>query len=152
MSLVERALAKMRESGRTTAPEAIPAVTKVELPPPTVAKLAPDPREQEGGGSSKIVKVNRTALRAYGLLAPEDQERRLADEYRQIKRPIVANALGRGVEKLPKGHLVMVASAIPGEGKTFSSINLALSLSLEKDVHVLLVDADVAKPHITRTF
>jgi exopolysaccharide/PEP-CTERM locus tyrosine autokinase len=44
----------------------------------------------------------------------------------------------------------MLASAIPGEGKTFTAINLAFSLSLEKDLHVLLVDADVSKPHISR--
>ena len=46
----------------------------------------------------------------------------------------------------------MMASAMPGEGKTFTSINLALSMALEKDLSVLLVDADVAKPHISRTF
>jgi len=45
-----------------------------------------------------------------------------------------------------------MASAIPGEGKTFTSINLALSLALEKDLEVLLVDADIPKPHISRTF
>ena len=37
----------------------------------------------------------------------------------------------------------MVTSALPGDGKTFTSINLALSMALERDVSVLLVDADV---------
>jgi exopolysaccharide/PEP-CTERM locus tyrosine autokinase len=46
----------------------------------------------------------------------------------------------------------MMASAMPGEGKTFTSINLAFSMALERDVSVLLVDADVAKPHISKLF
>jgi exopolysaccharide/PEP-CTERM locus tyrosine autokinase len=157
MSLVERALTKMRESGRAVpvgAAAPVPGVKHYAEDPPSLARLIPE-SEEEGipsSGSSKVVQVNRESLRANGLLGPENQERRLADEYRQIKRPIIANAMGRGTERLPKGHLVMVASAVPGEGKTFSSINLALSLSMEKDINVLLVDADIPKPHITRTF
>src|SRR5690606_4713039 len=76
----------------------------------------------------------------------------LADQYRHIKRPLISNATGRGGERLERGQLIMMASAMPGEGKTFTSINLALSMALEKDLSVLLVDADVAKPHISRTF
>src|SRR5690606_38566868 len=49
-------------------------------------------------------------------------------------------------------HLIMMTSALPGEGKTFTSISLAFSMALERDIHVLLVDADVAKPHISRLF
>ena len=46
----------------------------------------------------------------------------------------------------------MVSSAMPGEGKTFTSINLALSMAQERDHEVLLVDADVAKPHTSEMF
>ena len=49
-------------------------------------------------------------------------------------------------------NLIMVTSALPGDGKTFNCINLALSMAIEKDVSVLLVDADIAKPHISRLF
>jgi exopolysaccharide/PEP-CTERM locus tyrosine autokinase len=48
--------------------------------------------------------------------------------------------------------MIMVASSLPGEGKTFVSVNLALSMSLERDISVVLADADVAKPHISRLF
>jgi protein-tyrosine kinase len=103
--------------------------------------------------SDTLIRVDRNALRSEGLMPPEHQERALADQYRQIKRPLIGNALGGGgIAKLPHGQLIMLASAVPGEGKTFTSINLALSMALEKDVSVLLVDADVAKPHISRTF
>jgi len=98
----------------------------------------------------RIVDVDEDALRASGLLPPQHQARRIAEQYRQIKRPLVANAIGRGTARLPNAHLIMMASAMPGEGKTFTSINLAFSMASEKDVRVLLVDADVAKPHISR--
>lgn len=101
--------------------------------------------------SDLVVKIDRQSLRSQGLLPPEHQERTLADQYRQIKRPLIANATGRGgTEKLPRGQLIMVASAMPGEGKTFTSVNLALSLALEKDLSVLLIDADAPKPHLDR--
>jgi len=100
----------------------------------------------------KIVTVNQEALRDAGLIAPEYHEKMLADQYREIKRPLVANAYGRRVAKIEDGNLIMVTSAIAGEGKTFTSINLALSISQEQDLSVLLVDADVAKPHISDIF
>ena len=62
---------------------------------------------------------------------------------------MIANATGKGAEAAELDHLIMIASAVPGEGKTFTSINLALSMAVEKDISVLLVDADVAKPHIS---
>ena len=43
----------------------------------------------------------------------------------------------------------MMTSALPGDGKTFTSINLALSIAREQDVSVVLVDADVAKLHLS---
>jgi exopolysaccharide/PEP-CTERM locus tyrosine autokinase len=77
-------------------------------------------------------------------------ERRIASQYRQIKRPLVASVLSGNLG--PASHVIMLASALPGEGKTFTSINLALSLALEKDIEVLLVDADIPKPHVSRIF
>jgi len=100
--------------------------------------------------SRGIVRISLPALRAAGLLAPEEEERQLAQQYRKIKRPLIVNAVGRGAPPLPNGHVIMLASALAGEGKTFTAVNLALSMSLEKDVHVLLVDADVEKPHVSR--
>jgi len=99
--------------------------------------------------SSRIVEFDRTKLRAAGLLPPEQQERLIANQFRQIKRPIIANALGRHVPAVQNGRIVMVTSAFPGEGKTFSAVNLALSISREKELDVLLIDADVAKPQIS---
>lgn len=97
--------------------------------------------------------IDRESLRRAGLMAPEDHERRLAEEYRQIKRPVLSNATQKATNaNVEHGNLVMVTSAMPGEGKTFTGINLALSIAREKDWHVLLVDGDVAKPHLTDLF
>ena len=95
------------------------------------------------------VNISLPSLRAVGLMAPEKEEHQLAQQYRQIKRPLIVKAMGRGAPRVPNGHIVMVASALAGEGKTFTAVNLAMSMSMEKDVHVLLVDADVARPLLT---
>src|SRR5690606_3018928 len=86
----------------------------------------------------RVITVDKAALRAVGLLPPEHQERRLAEQYRQIKRPLISAALRSEGEPLRNGRLIMVTSALPGEGKTFTSINLAMSLSFERDLRTLL--------------
>ena len=96
--------------------------------------------------------IDREAMRREGFLAPEDEERVLVDQYRQIKRPLIAHAFGKRATKIPDGHLILISSAIAGDGKTFTCLNLALSMAREQDRSVLLVDADVAKAHITRLF
>lgn len=176
MSLVERAIKKMQEAARSAVEPALPVVVKsaepsrsqpVKYDDPSATQLAPGVvgevvrtgvhRLEVAVGltphrTDKIVRIDRRALRIAGLMPPEHQERALADQYRQIKRPLIGGATGRGAPKLEKGQLIMMASAMPGEGKTFTSINLALSMALERDISVLLVDADVAKPHISVTF
>lgn len=96
--------------------------------------------------------IDRQALREAGLIAPEYHEQLLANQYREIKRPLIAHAFGKRATRVPDGNLIMVTSALAGEGKTFTSINLAFSMALERDHQVLLVDADVAKPHMSETF
>ena len=99
---------------------------------------------------ARQIAIDHQALRAAGLLPPENQDKALAQQYRRIKRPLIGHALGRGTARLDHGNLIMLASAMPGEGKTFMSLNLALSMTFEEDIRVLLVDADVAKPHISK--
>jgi protein-tyrosine kinase len=94
--------------------------------------------------------VDQSALEANGLLAPSGRSSLLADEFRRIKRPLIANALRNDGGAIRHGNVIMITSPLPGAGKTFCSMNLAVSMSLERDINVLLIDADVAKPHITR--
>ena len=149
MSVIERAIDKIRLGGNAApAPlqETIVARARpsdVEVPPIIEAPLDP-----------KIF-IDREALRLAGYLPESHEDRRFADEYRQIKRPLLVSAFGAvppGQARFPSPRLVMMASALPGDGKTFTSINLALSLAREKDTSVVLVDGDAAKPHISRIF
>lgn len=150
MSLVELALKKLQETRRTVtgAPEqdAPMGVIREDSAPTVVAadgKTLP---------ARRVVHLDRAALIRAGFLPPDHKQRQIADQFRHVKRPLLAAALGRGVEPLPNGRMIMVASSLPAEGKTFVSVNLALSMSLERDISVVLVDADVAKPHISRLF
>jgi len=109
-------------------------------------------RESPGDGAlpEHAIVIDLNALRAAGMLPPVHQESEIAQQYRRIKRPLINSALGRGVPQLASGNVIMITSAVPGEGKTFMSLNLALSMRLEEDITVLLVDGDVVNPRLTQ--
>jgi len=93
--------------------------------------------------------LNFTELNRKGFLTPDIPDESLREEYRVIKRPLLNNARGKGAVPIPQGNLLMVTSAMPGEGKTYNSLNLAISFAMERDTHVLLIDSDVIKPSLT---
>ena len=97
---------------------------------------------------SKFRHIDLARLQAAGFITPTVRESKLLHEFRIIKRPLIANALGRGAAPVRNGNLIMVTSAVPEEGKSFVSVNLAMSMAMELDCRVLLVDADVLKPSI----
>jgi protein-tyrosine kinase len=147
MSVIENAIKRLQAA---RAGGAAAARDKDFAPPAAVRRREPAAEPGAEAGPTRNVTINQEALRSAGLLPPTHQEREIAQQFRQIKRPLINNALGRGVPAIPHGQLIMVASAVPGEGKTFTSLNLALSLRLEEDVTVLLVDGDVVNPRLTR--
>lgn len=153
MSIVERALEKAqrrRASDGSVGAPPVPATESAVAAPFAAPSVSPVHAAGELRlVSEKAIALDHGRLRAAGVLAPPASERRLAEEFRRIKRPLVARALGAGGPSNHRARLIMVASALPGDGKTFTSFNLALSLAREKDVHVLLIDADVAKPQIS---
>lgn len=102
------------------------------------------------GKYRKKVKLLDRLLAANMLVPGSDLGRDIQDDYRRIKRPLVSNACGRNKLMVERGNLILVTSALPGEGKTFTAINLALSISQEMDNTVLLVDCDVAKQGVSR--
>ena len=144
MSLVEKTLRKLQESGRA------PSDPSAGSAPRQTARPESEPfRAPQAHAHGPMVPIERGALRAAGLLAPQEDLQVLVRQYRKIKHPLIARAIGRGAPRLEKGYLIMIASAMAGEGKTFTAVNLALSMALEKDLRVLLVDADVAKPQLS---
>lgn len=116
-------------------------------PEPQSADLGRKPRAQQ----SRTVDIDFRRLAGAGLITPDAPRSILADQYRVIKRPLIDNARGKGASPVKDGNLIMVTSSLPGEGKSFTAINLAVSMAMELDYTVMLVDADVAKPSILST-
>lgn len=120
---------------------------------PIVAHAAPAPAAAAPGEPGaphpgiRRVDIALERLRARGFVTPEEPKSQIADEFRVIKRPIIRNARAAAAgSRARPTNLVMVTSALPGEGKTFTALNLAISVAMELDSTVLLVDGDVAHP------
>ena len=98
------------------------------------------------------VQIDLKRLRKAHIALVDDDNPRLYEELRMIKRRLLVNAAGLGDSPIEKGNLIMVTSSVPDEGKTFIASNLALSIAREIDRTVLLVDADIAKSDVSKTF
>jgi protein-tyrosine kinase len=98
--------------------------------------------------SNVSVEIDLARLSANGYITPHAPRSRLAEEFRVIKRPLLINARGKSAVPVVNANRIMVTSSMPGEGKTYVSVNLAISLAMEVDTHVLLVDADATRPAI----
>ena len=93
--------------------------------------------------------VNRQHLRDQGLIVPESTVTAVLEEFRIIKRQLLLNADQLAQQGMgPAAQRVLICSPHPGEGKSFTSVNLALAIAAEKECEVLLVDADFAKPSV----
>ena len=91
------------------------------------------------------IKIPFDQLKKLGMITPQAPRDLISEEYRAIKRPLLRNIEGKDASQVKNANLIMVTSALPGDGKTFSAINLALSIAMEQDKTVLFVDADVSK-------
>jgi protein-tyrosine kinase len=152
MSLIESALERLRrataegsaagdEGSAKSSPLPGGALSKGKTHAASVATVLPSVSDVP----AKRISLDLAALRRAGYLPEAGLERRFADHYRQIKRPLIEKALAGG----PEMRLILVSSALPGDGKTFTSFNLALSMARERDVSVLLIDADAPRAHIS---
>jgi exopolysaccharide/PEP-CTERM locus tyrosine autokinase len=130
-----------------------------DAPSPFRASGAPSlsQREREGARSAQpsgkgeagpAIAIDRDHLAEQGFLVPGAPVSMLAEEFRLVKRQLLLTARSIDEAGGMRSRAILVCSAKPGEGKTFCSINLALSLAVERDVEVLLVDADFAKPDV----
>ncbi len=97
---------------------------------------------------SHQVMLDLARLHQMGIITPHDEKSQIAEEFRIIKRPLIQNAFRHTEGQSNKGNLIMVTSALAGEGKSFCAVNLAMSIAMEMDHTVLLIDADVARPSI----
>lgn len=89
-------------------------------------------------------------LKEFGFLTPDSPDQKLAEQYRALKRPVLMNAFSNGPDKVAYSNSVMVTSAVEGEGKTYTAFNVAISMSMERNTTVLLIDSDVIKGSLSR--
>lgn len=96
--------------------------------------------------------VDREWLAQNNMIVPDGPVTALSEEFRIVKRQLLLAARGgKGVAAVEHGERILICSANPNEGKTYTSVNLALSMASEKDNRVLLIDADFAKPSVLST-
>ena len=153
-SLIEQAAQRLEQLRRAGAimPEDTPASVPLAAPssPVTAAPAEAPPARPRPATTARLVELDLDALAAAGLVTPNAPRSHTADQYRVIKRPLISNAMGKGASILKHGNLIMVTSALAGEGKSFTAVNLAMSIAAELDNTVMLVDADVARPSLLR--
>lgn len=144
MSLVEQAIARLKNQQSGTQRPLMGGSASKSVVPPAAGEL-------EDSKAANRLAIDVNALRAGGYLPEASKDRQFADHYRRIKRPLIEKALS-GDNAGGEPRIIIVASAVPGDGKTFTSINLALNMALERDISILLIDSDVSKHHITDIF
>jgi protein-tyrosine kinase len=169
LNSIEKALQKqqqdaesLRESQLSQArpiDEALPvesSIKKAQRTQPDQTVAQPQSRQDDPIKSNKVVSnakiiLDLEMLARKGYVSTDARRQVINEEYRVIKRKLLDNAFGPLSKSLKNSNIIMVTSARQGEGKTFTAINLALSIALEQDKTVLLVDADVLRPNVMKT-
>jgi receptor protein-tyrosine kinase len=129
------------EVRRTSQPVGVPVASQM----PDVDRHLPT------DGKSRRVQLDFRVLRQNGMITPDNMASVISNEFRGIKRKLLQKA--RDPEtRVAVNNLIMVTSSLPGEGKTFTSVNLAISLAAERGLQVLLLDGDVIRPSIGNMF
>jgi len=160
MNLIEQATRRLEELRRAgiqvptaalepSAPGA--SVMQVVDAPAPEAPVAEPANDRSIGKTSREVSIDLDRLAAQGYLTPMLSDRVLAEQIRVVKQAVLKNVEDAGARGLRR-NLVLVTSATAGEGKTFCSMNIAMSLAMEVDFHALLVDADVLRPSVLERY
>lgn len=153
MSTIEKALAKQKiaqESKSSSPDNSGEQATSVAVESTVHSTDEISTQPQTTYASNEILQLDKAELESRGFLIDNGTRKSIKDEFRQIKRKLLTNAFGAASKTLNNSNLVMISSSKPNEGKTFISINLALSIALEQDKTVLLIDADVLRPSLNR--
>lgn len=161
MSIIEKAMRKLngaRPQPQRSAPTAtarrgvehLASSRVIERPRHSVPPSQMPPQLSQTQPATSIRRIAR--LHADEVVAGAQLTTQIAEEFRRIKRPLLANAYGKGALQVDRGNLIMMTSSVPGEGKSRTSLNLAYSIAREPDHTVLLIDTDVAKAQISRMY
>jgi len=164
VSIIEKAASRIDQQRNAGAAAAVPAI-------PDADNMRPVPSAHPAAGaaaplhvatateaeivtpkfSTRRVDLDLARLREQGMVTAASGRTRLLEDFRIIKRPLLQRAFAERAPNGKPGNLIMITSSLPGEGKTYCAINLAMSIAMELDHTVLLVDADVARPSVLRT-
>jgi Mrp family chromosome partitioning ATPase len=173
-SLLERAAELYDFGAALRAPKPVPIAPQTEAPicaPAPQAEPAPQPAPAPAAAepapvlrvvrpaapaaavhprpTGPVAEIDRAGLGKAGFVVAEGGA--IAEEFRLIKHELLRDIEKRASLPEEKRRAVLICSAQPKAGKTFCAINLALSLAGERDVEVLLVDADFPKPDVLAT-
>ncbi|WP_426340801.1 XrtA-associated tyrosine autokinase [Pseudoduganella sp. S-14] len=165
MSIIEKAANRLgqarpadaaAEATVSPAPAAAAPAAAPAAPAPAAAPLMPtlatlQPHGDASRRTTHTVELDLMRMHESGLVTAAGGRTALVEDFRIIKRPLIKRAFGARKPGDNPGNLIMITSSLPGEGKTFCAINLAMSIAMELDHTVLLVDADVARPSVLRT-
>lgn len=135
MSTIERAMQRARRSGRDAAANA----GAETLEHPSIQDRRRPQREYT------TIKLDLQRLRRQGYLTPEADQRDLQEQYRMVKRPLLGHAFGDTELGPNSPKLIQVTSSVDAEGKTFTAFNLAMSIAMEMDFTVVVVDSDLSR-------
>lgn len=156
MSIIEKAVGKLdqiEKEEKARMPKALASIEfdqESEIEQSEVADEIDKTHLHDAPSQSNLAIIDLTRLHGLGMVTPDEEKTQIVEEFRIIKRPLITNAFNQGAKRINNGNLIMVTSAIAGEGKSFCAINLAMSIAMEMDHTVLLIDADVASPSIPK--
>lgn len=148
MSIIDKAMKKLQEKeGKTKKGSVASHIT------PNIRTTKYKAKVENSGVDQCKLHIDRKQLIKAGLsISAVDGSLTVDNAFRRIKRPILANAFGKESALIENGNIVMICSSLPGEGKTFNVINLGMSIAIELDKTVLLVDADLPKCTTSKLF
>lgn len=147
MSIVERALQKAQSQAKAGQAPATPRPP--ESPPAAPGRPGQADNSLTSRDLKQIVQLDVARLREAGRLPPARIATQTEEEIRRIKWPLLNAIAGRDGAVQARNNVILVTSALPSEGKTFVSLNLALSIVRDREMRVILVDGDVARPGLT---
>jgi receptor protein-tyrosine kinase len=164
LNLIQRAVKRLSDEGIKAEAASDHGVDAVPLPEPVAPRMSDPVRAPridpafrvsaapgEAEASRREIRLNYAKLRQDNIVTPDNPTSATHDEFRAIKRKLLSKARDGKSDAITR-NIVMVTSALPGEGKTFTTINLVISLAAERNLQVLLIDADVVKPSVREFF
>ena len=138
----------VKTEAQVTGADSLPDDQLIELHKETPANGSVDAQPQAKPGP--VVEIDLEDLACHAIVTPNTSNTMLMEQFRMVKQPLLMRVASRGKDALQNSNLIMIASAVPSEGKTSVSISLAMSIAMEHDKTVLLVDADVMKDDVSR--